>query len=73
MASVRMVKVAAGPSGCFGIGAVREVSPEEGAALVRAGAAEWVEVPVRAIPVQTATLPPAENAAVKMKRKGKRG
>lgn len=71
MASVRMKTDSAGPAGNRSAGQVYPVSPDEGAALVGGGFAAWVEPPVlrETRTVETATVQPPENAAVRTKPK----
>lgn len=62
---VRMLTLSAGPAGVVQPGAVVEVSDEEGRALIAGRYAELVEVPIKAaVPVETATLEGAPEAAV---------
>lgn len=72
MASVRMKTDSAGPAGCRSAGKVYPVTPEEGAALVQGGYAEWVEPP-RAPVVEAAVRREPENAALRTKPPAKRG
>lgn len=66
MSTVRMKTASCGPAGNRVAGQVCSVTPDEGAALVQGGFAEWVEPP-REKAVEAAVMPERENAALRTK------
>jgi len=67
---IRMTKTAAGPSGVLAAGKEYDVELELGQQFVMADAAEWLEAPPKAKPVEVAeSRPEAEKAEAPPKRR----